>query len=81
MTNVILDVQGPDYFCPDCGRWLARVKPGGVFDLAGNAAVSLVAEVDVDPSEAEVVAPTLMAEAICYRLPCRFKRWLRGYRR
>lgn len=39
---------GPDRFCPDCGRWLVRVKEGGSFDLAAEASIDQQATMTYD---------------------------------
>lgn len=76
--TVNLDIEGPEFFCPDCGRWLARAHDNGTFDLATQASVMLVAEIPVEmPEEDWTDAPTLMAEARCLRLSCRLRRWWR----
>jgi len=79
--TINLDVEGPEWYCPDCHRWLARATDHGTFDLAHKASIILVAELPVELEEDEVnEVPTLMVEARCHLLRCRLRRWLRGRR-
>lgn len=73
-TTVRLLAVGPDRFCPDCGRWLVRVKPGGTFDLAAKASVHWETEWDGESESADGFA----TQATCNRRLCRLRRWLRS---
>lgn len=77
--NVLVRFEGPDFYCPDCGRWLARANPNGTFDLAGKAAIDARIRVGVE----ELAAPpddllVLIIEAECHLWRCRVRRWWRS---
>jgi hypothetical protein len=65
MPDVQLRITGPDRFCPDCGRWLVRVKEGGKFDLAALAGLQTESVVlDADEPLPEFVE-ALVISATC----------------
>ena len=64
MAEFQLRATGPDRYCPDCGRWLVKVKEGGTFDLAGEAQISQHAVIEPG-TDGPVEA--LITEAVCLR--------------
>jgi len=78
MTQIKMRITGPDRFCPDCGRWLVRVKEDGRFDLAEKSSI----EIAWDGQSAEEffsmaghVASSSVLDAHCLLLRCRLRRW------
>lgn len=65
MAEFQLRATGPDRYCPDCGRWLVKVKEDGTFDLAGESEIQQQATVHLDEIEGEIDA--LIIEAVCLR--------------
>ena len=65
MAEFQLRATGPDRYCPDCGRWLVKVKDDGTFDLAGESEIQQQAVVRFNEELTEVDA--LVIEAVCLR--------------
>jgi hypothetical protein len=78
MTQIKMRITGPDRYCPDCGRFLVRVKEDGRFDLAAKSSVEIVWD-GRNPAElfsmTEHVAYSSVLDAHCLRLRCRLRRW------
>lgn len=72
MSAVEVAFQGPDLFCPECGRQLFGVRGDGSFDLAERAAIKSKLRVDALSGSADA----LVLEARCLRWRCRFKTWI-----
>lgn len=67
MPQIRFIATGPDYYCPDCGRWLARVKDDGLLDLAAEAGITQVTEMPFPMDDPPEEIEALVTSAICLR--------------
>lgn len=65
MPAIQILLRGPDRTCPDCGRWLVKVKEDGRFDLAAQASIFQYVAFDLaDPPDQ---TDGILFDAVCLR--------------
>ena len=72
--RVSIRLQGPNVFCPDCGRWLVQIHDDGSWDCAPGTSISVATEAfDEIESDDEQIVDGFIQEATCLEDSCRVR--------